>query len=204
MMFFVTGANGSGKSASLRGLKTAVPDVIWYDFDDVGVPLNASTFWRQESTEYWISKGLEHQSEGSDVGICGHAILGEILGAPSAPKLEGIAVCFLDCDDVTRIDRLRSRGTHGATQDTLNWAAWQRFHAVDPQWRQDVIRDDSWPQVCWDRWEKWRKGDPRWRVTVINTTELTIEAVVSAIADWVAQERCLYNSSKSPLGSHWW
>ena len=35
-------------------MKIVVPYVIRYDFDNVGVPTNASTVWRQESMEYWI------------------------------------------------------------------------------------------------------------------------------------------------------
>jgi hypothetical protein len=38
MMFFVTGASGSGKSASLPGLRAALLNMDWRDFDEFGVP----------------------------------------------------------------------------------------------------------------------------------------------------------------------
>ncbi len=143
MIFFVTGASGSGKSACMPSLRQLLPQVMLYDFDAVGVPPNAGAVWRQQTTEYWLQQALVHQVEPRDTLVCGGALLGEILACPSAPQVNGIAVCLLDCADVVRIDRLRARSTHGATQDMLNWAAWPRLHAVDPQWRPDVIQRES-------------------------------------------------------------
>ena len=62
--------------------------------------------------------------------------MGEILACPSAPHIDKIHVALLDCHDVARLDRLWSRGTPGATQEMLSWAAWQRIYTVDPQWRE--------------------------------------------------------------------
>ena len=107
----------------------------------------------------------------------------------SAPQVDGVVACLLDCYDVVRIDRLRARDLHGATQEMLCWAAWQRMHAVDPQWRQDVIRDESAPEMRWERWESWQRGDPRWHVQVIDTTALTIEEVASEVSRWAKEIR---------------
>src|SRR5262245_3763930 len=106
----------------------------------------------------------------------------------SAPRIE-IRVALLDCQDVVRLDRLRMRGAHGAMQEMLLWAAWQRVHAVDPQWRQDVICSAQLDEMRWERWTSWQRGDPRWRVQTIDTTELSIDKVVERIASWVRAER---------------
>src|SRR5437899_11433481 len=141
----ITGASGGGKSVALSGLQMTHPQIAWYDFDAIGVPLHANKKWRQKSIEQWLQIVLEHQSRTQDVGLCGQAPFGELLASPSAPDLTGIAGCLLDCGDVVRIDRLRGRNAHdrGISQEMLNWAAWHRMHAADPQWRQDVIRGDG-------------------------------------------------------------
>lgn len=189
MLYLVTGASGSGKTACLNKLRELSADVSWHDFDDVGVPPDADKVWRQRTTEYWLKKAIQNQSNGRDTGVNGNVILGEVLACPSASQVDGVVACLLDCYDVVRIDRLRSRGLHGATQEMLCWAAWQRMHAVDPQWRQDVIRDESAPEMCWERWESWRRGDARWQVQRIDTTAMTIEEVASEISRWVEKNR---------------
>jgi hypothetical protein len=189
MMFFVTGASGSGKSASLPGLQAALPAMEWRDFDEFGVPSPCPRGWRPQATERWINLALENQRQGKNTGVVGGAIMGEILACPLAPAIDEISVALLDCHDVARLDRLRKRGTHGATQDMLSWAAWQRVHAVDPQWRQDVICGVSLDEMRWERWTAWERGDPRWRAHIIDTTELTIEQMVGRVVAWVQMEQ---------------
>lgn len=189
-MFFVTGASGSGKTACLSGLRDALPGMDWHDFDEVGVPDPCPPDWRPRATERWLGTALDDQRSGRDTGVTGGAVYGEILACPSAPLVAGIRAALLDCHDWTRIDRLRRRGTHGATQDMLNWAAWQRMHAIDPRWRPDVIRrPNGFPAMRWERWVGWRRGDPRWTVEVIDTTHLTVAEVVARLVSWVEAER---------------
>jgi len=185
MIFLVTGASGSGKTACMPELARLLPEVALHDFDSVGVPPGAEKVWRQRTTEEWLRRGIEHAREGRDLVVCGQAVYGEALACPAAEEAGPIAGCLLDCADVLRIDRLRARGAHGATQETLNWSAWQRVHAVDPGWRPDVLRDGAWPELRWERWAGWRRGDPRWRVEVIDTTPLTLPDVAAAVARWV-------------------
>jgi hypothetical protein len=184
MIFFVTGASGAGKSACLPGLASRLPNVALHDFDEVGVPADADKVWRQRTTEAWLSRGLENEAAGRSTVICGGAVLGEILACPSASAAAHLAVCFLDCSDLARIDRLKSRGPHGATQDTLNWAAWQRVHVVDPQWRPDVITADAAPEMHFQRWAEWQRGDRRWHADVFDTTPLTALQVSAEVAAW--------------------
>lgn len=189
MLYLVTGASGSGKTACLDILREGNPQVVWYDFDDVGVPAGADKVWRQQTTEYWLQRAIQNQAAGRDTCINGNIILGEVLACPSAPEINRLAGCLLDCADVVRIDRLRARGSHGANMEMLCWAAWQRMHAIDPQWYQDTIRDGGAPEMLWERWENWQRGDPRWQTFVLDTTTLTIAEVAEAILRWMKQAK---------------
>lgn len=190
MLFYVCGAGGAGKSACLKELRELVPGVVWLEFDDIGVPESPDKRWRQRSMESWVRRALHYQSEGRDVGLCGQGAFGELLAAPSAAQLDGISGLLLDAADVERVDRLQRRGTpEAASQEMLNWAAWHRLHAVDPQWRQDVIMTDAEPGMRWERWRNWRRGDARWRVTTLDTTGSGIRAVVQRIAKWYQSQR---------------
>ena len=63
MIFFVTGASGSGKTACMPHLRRLLPHVVVYDFDTVGVPPHAGAAWRQQTTEYWLQQVLAHQRD---------------------------------------------------------------------------------------------------------------------------------------------
>jgi hypothetical protein len=83
-MFFLRGASGSGESASLPGLRAALPKMDWRDFDEFGVPSPCPPEWRPLTTERWIQVAVENKRRGKDTGIVGGAIMGEILACPSA------------------------------------------------------------------------------------------------------------------------
>jgi len=121
MLYLVTGASGSGKTACLDILRQRNPQVVWHDFDEVGVPTNADKRWRHRTTEYWLQRAIRNQAKGLDTCINGNIILGEVLACPSAPEINCLAVCLLDCADVVRIDRLRARGSNGANMEMLCW-----------------------------------------------------------------------------------
>jgi len=185
MIFFVTGASGSGKTACIEDLKKLLPEIKVFDFDDVGVPENADKIWRQKSTESWLKKAIEYQNNNQDVCVCGGAVLGEILACPSAPKVERIAVCLLDCTDYIRIERLRKRDTHGIHQNMLNWAAFLRMHAIDPEWHQPVIKENSWNEMQWYRWHNWKRNDERWKCHIMDSSNLSIKETAKELACWI-------------------
>lgn len=200
MLLFLTGSSGSGKTTCLPLLQARFPDMVWYDFERDGIPLGGGTAWRQQKTEYWLQQAVQDQAQGHDVGICGGCIMGEILACPSASRLEGIAVGLLECSDVVvRANRLRARPAGGLTQEILNWAAWQRMHADDPQWRQDVIRSGGADGMRWERWTDWQRGDPRWDVWVLETMHLTVEGTMDHLTRWV--EGCRRVQRPNPVAA---
>ncbi len=205
MLFLVFGSSASGKSVAISELRNrCLPGLVIYDFDEVGVPADAGRVWRQQANESWIRRALGHQAEGDDVLLAAQTPFGELLATPSAANLDGISACLLDCDDKTRVERLRGReGARSTSSDAdvdayLSWAAWMRRHAEDPSWMPEVIAtDDGLPEMRWDRWSGWEADDPRWRVRVIDTSAIRVEAVATRLADWISEERALLGSART-------
>jgi len=186
MLFFITGANGVGKTACLPALACLLPDFAIHDFADLGVPANPDTRWRQETTELWLRTYIEkHQRQGRHVVVSGEAMFGEILCSPSIDQIDAFHACLLDCDDVTRVDRLRARGTYGPNMQILCWAAYLRVHAVDPSWCPEVIQTSEPSIMRWEQWTKRRRGDAVWQQEVIDTSRLTLEELAAELAKWI-------------------
>lgn len=206
MLFLLFGSSASGKTFALDELRERVDDLAIHDFDEIGVPSDADAAWRHRADEQWLRRALEYQSEGTDLLLAGQTPFGELLSAPSAPRLEAVSACLIDCDDHTRVARLRARGPEwfarsaGDLQDYLNWAAWMRRHASDPSWRTDVIRQDATDtEMHWARLDGWGGDDPRWRVRIIDTSELPVEEVGARLIEWITEERALLRSGAHPL-----
>lgn len=207
MLFLLFGSAGAGKTAALEALRRrALPGLAIHDFDEIGVPPRADLAWRQRGNEHWVRRALEYQRERVDLLLAGQTPLGELLATPSAQRLEAISACLLDCDDATRLARLRPRGRGwiarggGRLRDYFNWAEWMRRHAADPTWRTAVIRQpETGIEMHWERWIGWSAGDPRWRVRVLDTTGLGIEQAADELVDWIAAERELAKSGEHPL-----
>ena len=206
MLFLLFGSSCAGKTSVLAELRTrAVEDLAIHDFDEIGVPPGADRAWRQDANEIWVQRGVASQVAGIDLLLAGQTPLGELLATPSAASLDAISACLLDCDDETRIRRIEERGedwltrSPGTLRDYLNWAAWMRGHAADPQWRVDVIRRDEGPSLQWNRWDGWKAGDPRWRVHVIDTSRTDVALVADGLLEWIEAERALHRSGDHPL-----
>ena len=175
MLFLLFGSSASGKTVALEKLRGRISNVAIHDFDEIGVPAGADTAWRHRANEEWVRRALEYQTRGEDVLLAGQTPFGELLEAPSATELEALSACLIDCDDATRIARLRARGPEwlaqsgGSVEDYLNWAAWLREHATDP----------------------------RRRVHVIDTSSVSVEVVADELVAWVEAERKLFHSGAS-------
>lgn len=183
-MFFVLGASGSGKTSVLNKI-TLAADHVAYDFDDIGVPLGADKQWRQQATVQWLDKIVASGKESSSC-LFGQLVLGEILACRSSEKLSSINVCFLDCDDATRVDRLKQRQSP-ADQHTLNWASWLRMHHEDPQWEQHVIKENGSRQLVFSRWDQHTSWDELANVYKLDTSDLSVEEVCQRVEKWVSQ-----------------
>lgn len=195
MLFFVPGASGAGKTAIIPKLKELLPEIAVYDFDvypqfeKIGVL--DSPAQRQRVAEVWIQQALQNNPQ--HTVVTGLGVMGEVFACPSALQVDHIAFCLLDCDDITRLDRIRQRGQpEYATIEILCWAAWLRVHHIDPQFRPDVINDGKNPDMVWERWSGWQHGHPHWRAHIINTTSLSISEVAEQVAMWVRSEQALY------------
>ncbi len=178
-----------------------------HDFDEIGVPDDADTRWRQASTERWIVRAFELQASGVDLLLTGQSPLGEVLASPSAPLLNGIAVCLVDVDDVDRRQRLEQRDpgrwSEQAKTAFVEWGRWQRGHAADPQYRQRILTEDGWARMAWDRWRSWQRGDPRWRCHILDTTGRSIADGVVELREWITRQRRLRAAGDLPLTPGW-
>jgi hypothetical protein len=209
VLFLVFGSSAAGKTFALDELRGRIADLAVHDFDEIGVPPGADTAWRHRADEEWIGRALDYQRQGTDLLLAGQTPLGEMLAAPSATRLDAISACLIDCNDDTRVARLRARSpewlasTGGELQDCLNWAAWMRGHVADPAWRTDVIQHESTlEEMRWSRWSGWSAGDPRWRVRVIDSSSLPVAEVARQLADWIDEQRELLRTGAHPL-SEW-
>jgi hypothetical protein len=201
-LFWVFGSSAAGKSTIVAGLRGRVAGLDACDFDEVGVPPQATVEWRHHGNEYWVRRALEQEAAGIDLLVAGQTPIGELLAAPSAPRLGAIAACLLDCDDQTRVDRISARGdawfdrAGGTLDDYLAWGEWMRCHARDPTHRLDVIRHGD---QCWDRLAGWQPDDPRWRVRVVST-ESDPGDVLGDLTRWIAEERARRDAG---IGGGW-
>ena len=53
MLYLMTGASGTGKTASFSFLATPAPDVALHDYDTIGIPENAPA-WRIDANRLWL------------------------------------------------------------------------------------------------------------------------------------------------------
>jgi len=190
-MLLLSGSSGGGKTYVMPYLKSLLPEVSVRDSDDFGIPTDK--VGRQERLEICVQEALRLQKLGTSLILCCQSPYGELLACPSAHELDHAACCLIDCHDHVRITRLNSRGDNCGTMDMLSWASWHRMHAIDPQWRQDVLRDNSWDQMLWERWTSWPTGDHRWKVNIIDTSSISGEEIAHRIAE------IMKTNTKNPL-----
>lgn len=191
MLFSLTGASGAGKSTVLAHLaKVAWSEPIrCVEFDSIGVPAGADTAWRHGAIEHWVRQAVEAEAAGEHMLLCGQVPQGELLAAPSAARLEGIAVCMLHCAPATRSERLLARGEDPAAIVHHNrFGEWFLGHTLDPTHMPDVIRVDSSVPMVWERWADWGSGDTRWAAEVIETDDLPPSEMAGAVEKWVQRE----------------
>jgi hypothetical protein len=156
------------------------------EFHDVmDVPAFPSLAWRQQATEAAVRRALTLQDEKRHLLLSGDPVAaGEVLAAPSAADLHGIAVCLLDVSPDVQSARLERRGDDPALiADHHAFARWMRGHAFDPRHMPHVLSDNGWSEMRWERWT--RMGLERgWGMEVLDTSTLPPDRVAAEIVAW--------------------
>lgn len=137
--------------------------------------------------------------------LSGQVPMGELLAAPSADLLDGIAFCVLDGSPESRRERLRARGwPEDGLIHHVRFGEWFVAHAQDPQHAPDVITVDSGGPMRWDRWGDWRAGDPRWNATIINTDEHSIDETAAWVElSWTTWSSQYGTAGHLPISDDW-
>jgi hypothetical protein len=162
MFLLLTGASGAGKST----LRSLVADELAAEVECVelahvvSIPPVPTKAWRQQATEAVVRKALSLQAVGRHLLLAGDPVAaGELIAAPSADKLDAIAICLLDVNAEAQATRLAQRGEDPRLlADHLAFARWMRAHAKDPHHMPDVLSAGGWDAM---RWERLQLLDPR-------------------------------------------
>jgi hypothetical protein len=210
VLFLLSGSSGSGKSTLAHALVGRVADLAVHELSELAdAPWQrGDRSWRRDLIEPWLERVATYEAEGKDV-LLTEVVLGEVLAAPSATRVNGIAACLVDCDDDERMRRLRPRYDGRVADphqlwDFLAWALWLRRHSIDPQTFTGPVRDDADTTWAWERWERWQAGDPRWTTFVLDTTSETVDASANRLGAWIIEQRRLRATGRLPLAGRWW
>ena len=156
MFLLVTGASGAGKSTVRVAVAPVLsPDVECVELHDViDVPAFPTLVWRQQATEAAVQRALALQNEQRHLLLSGDPVAaGEVLAAPSAAHLHGVAACLLDVGPEGQSARLIRRGDAPALMaDHHAFAPWMRGHASDPRHMPHVLSNNGWEAMRWERW----------------------------------------------------
>jgi hypothetical protein len=187
MFLLVTGASGAGKSTARLGVAPVLsPDVECVELHDViEVPAIPTLAWRQQATEAAVQRALGLQDEHRHLLLSGDPVAaGEVLAAPSAIHLDGIAACLLDVSPEAQSARLNRRGDDPALMaDHHAFARWMRGHARDPRNMPHVLSSNGWEAMRWERWSG-IELESGWGMETIDTSRLSPEQVAAEVLAW--------------------
>ncbi|MBI1177374.1 hypothetical protein GC207_08035 [bacterium] len=190
MFFLVTGASGVGKSTVRKMITPEFADVVEVtELGMLGSTPKWSLEWRHQMVERTVLRALEAQRAGKHFLLCGDPVPpGEVWAAPSAERLDHLAVCLLDAEAAAQTARLRERGDDlKFIGHHVAFADWMRQHVVDHRHRPDVIMQNAWPQMRWDRWVGSDAVEPPWSSHIIETSKLSPTEVAQRVAEWLRQ-----------------
>lgn len=111
-IYFISGANGVGKSTILPFLKALLPHSKFsvFDFDERGVPENADRNWRISESKYWINEGNRLAQKNKGTIICGFIKPDDLPGLTDKESAE-IRLILLDAKPEIIRQRLIKRYT---------------------------------------------------------------------------------------------
>jgi broad-specificity NMP kinase len=187
MFLLVTGASGAGKSTARLAVAPALsPDVECVELHDiVDAPAFPTLAWRQQATEAAVQRALALQDEHRHLLLSGDPVAaGEVLAAPSAVHLHGVAACLLDVSPEVQSARLNQRGDDPALMaDHHAFARWMRGHARDPRHMPHVLSSNGWAAMRWERWTA-KEPESGWGMQAIDTSRLSPEQVAAEVVAW--------------------
>lgn len=185
MLLLVTGASGVGKSTVRAVVKPDLSSrVECVELSDLmPAPTVMSRVWRQQTAEKAVRRGVELQTSGRHLLLCGDPVpAAELVSAPSATGLDAIAVCLLDVAPEAQAERLAARGDDPTLlQHHQAFADWMRRQATDPLHRTHVASDGGWEPM---QWERLAALSADWQMHTIDTTDMTRRDVAAAVLDW--------------------
>jgi hypothetical protein len=188
VFLLVTGSSGAGKSTARRLISDQLsPGVECIELGHVAVmPRFPTKAWRQRATEAAVRRAVALQAEGRHLLLSGDPVAaGEVIAAPSAARLDAIAVCLLDVDREVQAARLGARGDDPALfGDHEAFADWMRGHALDPRHMPHVLTLEGWEEMRWERWIDRAPGEGSWSMHVVVTSRMTRDQVADHVLAW--------------------
>jgi hypothetical protein len=188
VLLLVTGSSGAGKSTARRLIADELaPDTECIELGHVVTMPPAPTIaWRQQAAETVVQRAAALQAQRRHLLLAGDPVAaGEVVAAPSADRLDAIAVCLLDVDADTQAARLAERGDDPRLlADHQAFAAWMRGHARDPRHMVHVLTTSAWEEMRWERLSELDPRDGGWAVHVIDTSELSTGQVAEQVLAW--------------------
>ena len=140
-LLFLTGASGSGKTATIEKLeKDFVGTIAFIHTDDFGVPspeemvrlYGGGDGYQRHIFKHWIDFCKSHLMKSSAIVIEGSFKPSIIIEGCDHEHILDYKVLLFDCDDATRVERLHRRGHPDiATPDMMNYAQMLRTEARD-------------------------------------------------------------------------
>ena len=204
MFLLVTGASGAGKSTVRRLIAAELePGVECVELGDVvEIPRVPTLAWRQQATEVVVRHALELQAHGRHLLLAGDPVAaGELIAAPSADQLDGVAVCLLDVARDAQVARLSARGDDPALfVHHVAFADWMRGHAADPNHKPEVLQVNGWEQMQWERCGAFEEGEGGWAIHLLDTSSLSADAVAAEVLAWCRRMLGVFGARRSGLG----
>lgn len=191
MFLLVTGASGVGKSTVRKLIEPEFAGVLEVaELGMLGSTPKWQIAWRHRMVERAVLRALEAQRKGKHFLLCGDPVPpGEVWAAPSAERLDRLAVCLLDAGEKAQTARLLERGDDlNLISHHIAFATWMRHHVTDHRHRPDVITQNAWPAMRWDRWVGIAAHEPPWSSYILETSELRPREAAHLVAQWLRQQ----------------
>ena len=140
----LTGASGSGKTAIAHTIEVEHPGITVFRFDTIGVPSAdvMATYgtghqpggaWLRAMTLEWIGRIAEVLSAGRPVLFEGQMRIAFVREALQAHLITHARIICLECDDLTRTDRLTNDRLQPelANENMMGWSRYLHEEAID-------------------------------------------------------------------------